>query len=246
MTSDGILAVVLVVLFLATFVRSAFGFGEALLAVPLLSLAMPVDVAAPIAVLVSITVSVIALAVDWRHVQALSAGRLVLATVVGTPLGLLLLTRVPEAAVKAILGLLIALFALYLLLARRAPALHSDRSAWGFGFAAGVLGGAYGMNGPPLVIFGTLRGWSPHHFRATLQGYFLPASTLALAGYALAGLWTREVTHYFVVSLPVVIAGIIAGRIANRCMHPRFFLRCVHVGLVAVGCALLAQAFHAA
>jgi hypothetical protein len=53
------------------------------------------------------------------------------------------------------------------------------RSAFGFGGAlvavplsAGVLGGAYGMNGPPLVIYGSLRGSSPQHFRATLQGYF--------------------------------------------------------------------------
>ena len=47
---------VLAVLFFATFIRSALGFGEALVAVPLLALAMPVQVAAPLAVLVSITV----------------------------------------------------------------------------------------------------------------------------------------------------------------------------------------------
>ena len=39
--------------------RSAFGFGEALVAVPLLALVMPVTVAAPIAALVSITVAAI-------------------------------------------------------------------------------------------------------------------------------------------------------------------------------------------
>jgi hypothetical protein len=32
------------------------------------------------------------------------------------------------------------------------------------------------MNGPPLVIYGALRRWTPERFRATLQGYFLPAS----------------------------------------------------------------------
>ena len=245
MTAGWLLAAVLAVLFFATFVRSTFGFGEALLAVPLLSLAMPVDVAAPVAVLVSITVSIVALTRDWRHVHARSAARLVLATLVGTPLGLLLLTHAPEAVVKAILGVLIAVFSLYLLLGRKTVALKDDRSAWGFGFAAGVLGGAYGMNGPPLVIYGTLRGWSPQHFRATLQGYFLPASVMALIGYAVAGLWTPEVTHYFLLSLPVVIAGIVAGRSANRKMNPRLFLRCVHIGLIAVGCALLAQALRA-
>ena len=38
---------VLAVVFVATFIRSAFGFGEAVIAVPLLALLVPVDVAAP-------------------------------------------------------------------------------------------------------------------------------------------------------------------------------------------------------
>jgi hypothetical protein len=33
-----------------------------------------------------------------------------------------------------------------------------------------------------------MRRWSPQHFRATLQGYFLPASIVAMIGYSLAGL----------------------------------------------------------
>ncbi len=39
------------------------------------------------------------------------------------------------------------------------------------------------MNGPPLVVYGGMRRWSPQHFRATLQGYFLPASVIGMAGY---------------------------------------------------------------
>jgi uncharacterized protein len=235
-------AAVLAVLFLATFVRSAFGFGEALIAVPLLSLIMPVDVAAPVAVLISVTVAIVVLAQDWRHVHLRSAGWLVLSTLVGTPLGLLLLTQVDGPIVKACLGTIIAGFSTYSLFKRHRAALSDDRSAWAFGFAAGVLGGAYGMNGPPLVMYGTLRGWTPQHFRATLQGYFLPASLMSLAGYALAGLWKPLVTHYYVMALPVVMVAIFLGRAANGRMDGQTFLRFVHVGLVAVGGLLLLQA----
>ena len=45
------------VIFLATLIRSAFGFGEALVAVPLLALLIPVEQAVPLATLVSITVA---------------------------------------------------------------------------------------------------------------------------------------------------------------------------------------------
>lgn len=45
------------VLFVASLIRSSFGFGEALVAVPLLALLVPIKVAAPVAVLASVTVA---------------------------------------------------------------------------------------------------------------------------------------------------------------------------------------------
>jgi uncharacterized membrane protein YfcA len=110
-----------------------------------------------------------------------------------------------------------------------------------FGFAAGVLGGAYGMNGPPLVVYGALRRWSPGHFRATLQGYFLPASLAGLCGYWLAGLWVPAVTRYYLLSLAPAVAAIVLGRALNRRLKGPGFLVCVHLGLIAVGAVLLAQ-----
>ena len=239
MIADWTTIEVLTVLFLATFVRSAFGFGEALIAVPLLALIMPMNVAAPVAVLISITVAVIVLAQDWRHVHARSAGWLVLSTLVGTPLGLLLLTRVEGRIVKGCLGIFIVAFSVYSLLDRRRLTLEDDTWAWTFGFGAGVLGGAYGMNGPPLVMYGALRGWSPQRFRATLQGYFLPASLMSLAGYWLAGLWKPIVTHYYLISLPAVLAAIFLGRAFSGRMDERSFLRYIHGDFIVCCCYAL-------
>lgn len=239
---ESLTPLVLAVILLATVVRSAFGFGEALVAVPLLALLMPVETAAPLAALVSITVAGIVLVQDWADVQAPAAGWLVLSTLLGTPLGLLLLTQVPETAVKIILAGVIIGFATYCLVQKGRFSLSSDRFAWVFGFWAGVLGGAYGMNGPPLVVYGTLRGWSPSHFRATLQGYFLPASIVVMAGYWLVGLWTAQVSYYYVVSLPVVVVAILIGRCINRRLKSQQFLVAVHGGLIAIGIVLLLQA----
>ncbi len=239
---DGWLIVwILAVIFFATLIRSAFGFGEALIAVPLLALRMPVEVAAPLAVLVSITVALAIILEDWHKVHLGSAWRLVLSTLFGIPLGLLLLTALPGPIVKGALAVVIIAFSGYCL-ARRAPLeLNDDRLAWLFGFSAGVLGGAYGMNGPPLVIYGALRRWSAEHFRATLQGYFLPASVVGMAGYWLTGLWVPAVTRYYLLSLPVAVASIVLGRLVNRRLAGRSFIRYVHVALVLIGVALLVQ-----
>ncbi len=230
------------VVFLATLIRSAFGFGEALIAVPLLALVVPVEIAAPVAVLASITIALIAVAQDWRHIHARSAGWLVLSTLLGVPLGLLLLKAVAEPIVKAVLGVVIIAFSTYSLRGGKHRELKNDNLAWLFGFSAGVLGGAYGMNGPPLVIYGSLRRWSPQHFRATLQGYFLPASIVGMCGYWLAGLWTPAVNRFYLVSLPTVILGTFLGRAINHRMDGHQFLHYVHVSLILIGVILLLQA----
>jgi uncharacterized membrane protein YfcA len=231
---------VLAVLFFATFIRSALGFGEALIAVPLLALSMPVQVAAPLAVLVSITVAVVVVIQDWRQVHFRSAGWLVLSTLFGIPLGLLLLKTVPESVVKSILGAFIIAFAIYSLTGRK-PELHNDRLAPLFGFTAGILGGAYGMNGPPLVVYGVLRRWQPAQFRATLQGYFLIASIVGMAGYAATGLWTRTVSNYFLLSLPLALIAVFLGHAIHRRLSSSRFLVCVNIGLAVIGVLLLKQ-----
>lgn len=242
-----ILLHVLAVIFLATLIRSTFGFGEALIAVPLLALRIPVQVAAPLAVLVSITVAAIVVVQDFREIHVRSAGWLVLGTVAGIPLGLWMLTAVDARVVKAILALVIVSFAVHSLRNRAPRELHADHLSWllGCGVLAGVLGGAYGMNGPPLVVYGSLRRWSAAHFRATLQAYFLPASMMGMAGYWLAGLWRPEVTRYYLFSLPGTLVATLLGRIINRRLHGRSFLRYVYGGLLVTGLALLAQAVWA-
>ena len=238
---------ILVVLFLATVIRSTFGFGEALFAVPLLALRIPLTVAAPLAVLVSITIALIVVVQDWRHIHLRSVGGLLGSTVLGIPVGLLLLKAGSPGIVKAVLAVILIGFSVYCLRGRTLLTLQSDSKRWllACGFCAGVLGGAYGMNGPPLVLYGAMRRWSAQQFRATLQGYFLPASILGIVSYWFAGLLTPTVTHDYLWSLPVVLPAILLGRILNRRLHGERFLRYVYLGLATVGCILLVQAILA-
>lgn len=236
---------VLPVIFFATLIRSTFGFGEALIAVPLLALFLPVDVAAPLAVLLSITIAGIVVAQDWKEIHVRSAGWLLLATLPGIPCGLVLLTGHHPMIVKGALGAVIVVFACFSLFALP-PELKQDRRGWLLvcGFLAGVLGGAYGMNGPPLVVYGTMRRWTAQHFRATLQAYFLPASLLTMVGFWMAGLWVPEVTRDYLLSLPVMLPAVFLGRIINRRLHGDFFLRLVYAGLVGVGIVLVVEALR--
>lgn len=235
---------VLIVVFVATLIRSAFGFGEALIAVPLLALRFPLQIAAPLAVLLSITIALVVVAQDHRKIHLRSVGWLTLATVFGIPVGLALLTSSHQSMVKGAMALIIMAFAVYSLIGDRPPALKDDSKPWllGCGFAAGVLGGAYGMNGPPLAIYGAMRRWSAQHFRATLQGYFLPASVLGMAGYWMKGLWVPTVTRYYLLALPAMVPAILLGRVVNHRLRGETFLKYIYAGLLVIGAVLLVQA----
>jgi uncharacterized membrane protein YfcA len=181
---------------------------------------------------------------DWKKIHLHSTGWLVLSTLFGIPLGLLLLTSTHQRVVKATLGVIIMTFSAYSLIGRTPLELKRDSRGWllACGLCAGVLGGAYGMNGPPLVVYGAMRRWSAQHFRATLQGYFLPASIIGMTGYWLAGLWVPAVTHYYLLSLPVTLLGIFLGRVINHRLHGEAFLKYIYLGLMCTGALLLAQA----
>jgi len=237
---------VISVIFLATLIRSTFGFGEALVAVPLLALRLPVAIAAPLAVAISVLVAAVIILQDWRQIQVRSATGLFISSLLGIPLGLLMLAKIDDHFVKLILGLIIIAFSLWSLLSRSTPHLKHDHPLLLLvtGFISGILGGAYGMNGPPLAIYGSLRRWSPQHFRATLQGYFLPASLAGLLGYLSIGLLTKPVLRDFLLSLPTALAAILLGRYLNHRLHGHHFFRLVYAGLVVIGSILAFQSIR--
>ena len=241
---DGTTLYVVLVVFLATLIRSALGFGEALFAVPLLALLLPLRVAAPLAVLLSITIAGIIVIQDWQKIHLRSTGWLIFATLFGIPLGLLLLTSSHQRTAKVALALVLITFSAYSVFGSKPLELKTDNLVWlfGCGFFAGVLGGAYGMNGPPLAIYGAMRRWSPQHFRATLQGYFLPASIIGMAGYWLAGLWVPAVTHYYLISLPAALPAILLGRLVNHRLREETYLKYVYAGLAGIAAVLFIQA----
>jgi len=236
-----VLFFIIVIAFAATVFRSTFGFGEALIAVPLFSLFLPVETAVPLAVLMSILVALVVLIHDHSKVYFRSAKWLILFAAMGIPFGILILSYGNEMVIKVILGIIIILYALYALLVKTTFTLAEDNKLWMFicGFLSGVFGGAYGVNGPPLVVYGNLRQWDAQYFRATLQAYFFPAGLLSLGGYLSKGLIDLHTVHCFIYSIPAIIPAIYIGRYFNKRLKDRKFYIYVYGGLILIGMVLI-------
>lgn len=223
----------------ASLVRGALGFGEALVAMPLLALIVPTSAAAPLVALCGTLTAVVILSSDWRHVVLRPATLLTGFGLLAVPFGVFLLKWGDERLVKGLLAVVVLGFSGWSLWKPRPFQLHSDRLAPVFGLAAGLLGGAYNTAGPPLVIFGTLRRWSPQQFRATLQTYCLIAGLWVITWHGLTGLITDTVMHQFLVSIPLVILATLTGlRLTTRIPTHRF-VRIVYCALIVVGVSLV-------
>jgi uncharacterized membrane protein YfcA len=235
---DTSILLVMCIFFFSTFVRSTFGFGDALVAMPLLAIILDLKIAAPLFALIGCTISIIILFKNWRDIHFESAWRLIVSSIVGVPIGVLILKGMHDVVLKLSLAIIIMGFSAHKLATPKQLHLKTERSSFVFGFLAGVFGGAYNVCGPPVAIYGSLRRWPPATFRANLQGFFLVIGFLILWGHYVGGLVTPNVLQMYAITLPAVIVATILGAWLHQKIAPGKFERYIHVLLVIIGAYL--------
>jgi len=231
--------VTLAALFAASTVHASLGFGTALVAMPLLVPVLGFAQATPLVGLAALLTVIAVLARDWRAIDARAASRLLLATLPGIPLGVALIRLAPADWLRGGLGVLLLLYASWSLARPRLPRLGDGPAVYGFGLVAGVLGGAYNTNAPPLVLYGALVQWSPARFRASLSGYFLFAAAAICAVHAASGLWTQRVFVLLGYAMPVLVAGNLLGAWLSRRIPQARFARVLYGLLALLGVVML-------
>lgn len=234
--------------FLGAVTRTTFGFGEAVVSMPLLTL-LPINLHTSVALmgLVGLTVALLAVRTGWRHINRKALVPLILSAIIGIPVGLVMVTVVPTKVITALLGVALFAYGIYSL-ARQlfASSEAVDRlqhPRWGllFGFASGVFGSAYNFNGVPVAVYGSLRRWQPHNFRSTMQAYFLISGTLIVAGQGISGMWNAHVLSLYLFALPAMAVAILVGTILHRSIPIDQFQRYVFLLIATLGVVLVVK-----
>lgn len=241
-----LIILILLAVFIGALSRATFGFGEAVVSMPLLAL-LSIDLHTSISLigLAGLTVAFFTAVTGWRDVDRPALVRLVIGALVGIPIGIYLVVRLPETIIMIVLGIFLIIYGSYSfikhLLAKNSVKARLQAASWALpvGLVSGILGSAYNTHGVPVVVYGTLKQWEPNRFRGTLQAHFLISGIFIVAGQGLGGLWTKEVFILYAYSLPVLMIATLLGVFIQRRIPNEKFQRYVFLLLVLLGTILL-------
>jgi uncharacterized protein len=195
----------------AAFVRGYSGFGFSLLAVTALSLRLSPAEIVPSIFLMEIAASLHLLPSIWREVHWRAILVLLIGYTVTVPFGVWLLASMPQPPMKVALGLAVLASTLLLMRGfamRRVPGTGTTLAAGG---ASGLLNGAFGIGGPPVILFFFSSPAGDVVGRASIIVFFLATDAIGLVFLAREGLVTSESLLRALIFLPALIAGIWLG-----------------------------------
>lgn len=231
--------IVIALMFMYTFVGVCAGFGGGLTTMPLITLLLPVKMAAPMSVIVGTATALYATWLSRKETDWKSAAVLIAFSLLGIPVGLYALSYLPDHIMKVGLGIFLIIYSFYSLFIPRLPVYDKRWIAAPMGAVAGALGAAFSTNGPPVVIYGMLRNLGPAAFRGTLNAFFTANNIAIIGGLVTGGILTLSTIKLVIFCIPTMILGSIVGQYVHKRIPVSVFRIMVFILLIASGAMLI-------
>lgn len=240
------LAILSVIVFFASLVGTASGFGGAILIVALAVHLYSVQFLIPIAVLLNLALSLYLVARYHSRIdRRLLFGRMLPLTALGLPLGLILFNVVKSGALELALGAFVICLSIFELIALflserdavRKPMSATQSALWLL--ASGVLEGMYASGGPLVVYCAGRNIPDKGAFRSTLAALWVLLSIVLVISHTATGKLTTESAWYFVVLLPALAAGAAIGEWLHDLLPERSFRIFVYSTLFVTGISIV-------
>ena len=202
------------VIFVAYALRGATGFGAGVVSIPLLLLALPLEVVIPLVTAMGMIASAGQAVHQRRWVDWSAVGGLLIPSLLGVAAGLALFAVLdPQLLLKALAAFIIG-YALWGYLPRKEKGVRTLFPA--LGWLAGALGGFVatvfgGMAGPLYVVYLRTRALDKTSFRATMSFALLCLAAVRAVGYGSLGFYDARVLWLLAGALPVVFLAMVAG-----------------------------------
>ena len=235
----------------ASFVQRTTGFGFGIFIMTMLPFLMPsYGEATTLSGLLAITTSAV---IVWRlreHVIWQRLWTILLTFIVISTVAIFALKRIEDHTLRQILGVALILISIYFaafsqkikLPARTcslARARTTKRVQVGAGTLSGLMGGFFGMQGPPAVLYFIQSEPSKEHYMAMAQTYFLIGNVMMTIVRAYNGFLTTTVLTDYCFGLGGVVIGTCLGAYVFKHIPNRIFRYIVYAYIAVSGVVIL-------
>jgi uncharacterized protein len=180
-------------------------------------------------------------AVNWQSVWPLSLG-----TIIGIPIGVLLLSYLNPVYLRFGVGVLLVLYTIYgLVRPAFKPMKIGAAPDIAIGIVNGLVGGLTGLGGVISTISCQWRGWTRDVQRAVFQPVLFVAFVVISTSMAITGGITSETLKLYGLGFPFMLAGLWSGFKLYGTIDDEMFRKVVLVLLLLAGLSLIATALTA-
>jgi uncharacterized protein len=222
-------------------VNGLTGFGTALTGLPLWLQAVEPLIAAQLASACSVLSHLTTLTAIWRAAAWRQLAPMLIAGLVGVPMGTWLLPLVSLATFKLAVGVVLIVYCSFMLFAAGRVRLAAGGRATEavVGFAGGILGGLAGLSGILPTVYASLKGWPKVERRAFFQAFNFLILSAMLAASVAQGLVGRGFLLALAVAIPGTLLGSWLGMVIYDRLDDRRFDRVVLLVLLLSGLGLV-------
>lgn len=232
-----------IIIALAFFGESIFGFGGGLIAIPLLSLLIGVKDAVTLVLIFQLLMGLM-IWKSHRHINWRAAKPMTLSVIVGTVIGTILLSNANAAILQLFLAASIFVFLVKTLwfngftLGRKA----TTTAATTAGLSGGLFQGLVGTGGPVLTMYLSAVIKQKLSLRATLIYLFFVTSVVRLGVSIPNHLFTERVLHLTLIMLPLFLVAIYTGQHLHQKVSEKYYRLGIYVILGGSAILLLTKA----
>jgi len=209
----------------ASFVQRTTGFGFGIFIMTMLPFFVPTyGEATALSGILAMTTSAV---IVWRMHRYITWQRLwpiLLTFVVVSTVAIFVLTRIEDHVLRKILGVALVLISIYFsLFSQRIQLPTTKKVQVGAGTLSGLMGGFFGMQGPPAVLYFIQSERTKEQYMAMAQTYFLIGNMMMTIVRAYNGFLTPTVLTDYLYGLGGVIIGTLLGNYVFKHIPNRLF-----------------------
>ena len=225
----------------ASFVQRTTGFGFGIFIMTMLPFLMPsYGEATTLSGLLAITTSAV---IVWRlrdYVTWQGLWMILLTFIVISTIAIFALKRIEDHTLRQILGVALILISIYFAAFSKKIKLPTTKQVQvGAGTLSGLMGGFFGMQGPPAVLYFIQSEPSKEHYLAMAQTYFLIGNVMMTIVRAYNDFLTTTVLTDYCFGLGGVVIGTCLGAYVFKHIPNRIFRYIVYAYIAVSGIVIL-------